>query len=122
MLRVGRHVQVLGAWHPDTNEIDIATVYTAAWRQAPGAVRTRASACRPERRPQHRLLPAYRLLGGVELTLGGLLLLPPVLRVEAVAATVLAVVRVAYLGYARRAAPTSSCGCLSARATPVSGS
>ncbi|MBM0224688.1 MULTISPECIES: hypothetical protein [Micromonospora] len=36
MLRVGRHVQVLGAWHPDTNEIDIATVYAAAWRQAPG--------------------------------------------------------------------------------------
>ncbi|HEX6970298.1 MAG TPA: cell wall protein [Micromonosporaceae bacterium] len=30
MLRVGRHVQVLGAWHPDTNEIDIATVYAAA--------------------------------------------------------------------------------------------
>ncbi|ASW54388.1 cell wall protein [Plantactinospora sp. KBS50] len=30
MLRVGRHVQVLGAWHPDTNEIDIATVYSAA--------------------------------------------------------------------------------------------
>lgn len=29
MLRVGRHVQVLGAWHPDTNEIDIATVYAA---------------------------------------------------------------------------------------------
>lgn len=30
LLRVGRHVQVLGAWHPDTNEIDIATVYSAA--------------------------------------------------------------------------------------------
>ncbi|MGC3859395.1 cell wall protein [Micromonospora chersina] len=30
LLRVGRHVQVLGAWHPDTNEIDIATVYAAA--------------------------------------------------------------------------------------------
>jgi hypothetical protein len=29
MLQVGRHVQVLGAWHPDTNEIDIATVYAA---------------------------------------------------------------------------------------------
>ncbi|PWR08091.1 hypothetical protein DKT69_33405, partial [Micromonospora sicca] len=67
------------------------------------------------------MLPAYRLLGGVELTLSELLLLPPVLRVEAVAATVLTVVFVAYLGYARRAAPTSSCGCLSARATPVSG-
>ncbi|SCG46075.1 hypothetical protein GA0070609_1721 [Micromonospora echinaurantiaca] len=70
---------------------------------------------------QRRALPAYRLLGGVELTLGGLLLLPPVLRLEAVAATVLAAGFLAYLGYARRAAPTSSCGCLSARPTPVSG-
>jgi len=24
---IGSHVQVIGAWHPDTNEIDIATVY-----------------------------------------------------------------------------------------------
>ncbi|MFG2101239.1 MauE/DoxX family redox-associated membrane protein [Micromonospora echinaurantiaca] len=70
---------------------------------------------------QRRALPAYRLLGGVELALGGLLLLPPVLRLEAVAATVLAAGFLAYLGYARRAAPTSSCGCLSARPTPVSG-
>ena len=30
LLRVGTHVQVIGAWHPDTNEIDIATVYSAA--------------------------------------------------------------------------------------------
>ncbi|GAB3153871.1 hypothetical protein GCM10027290_47470 [Micromonospora sonneratiae] len=30
LLRVGKHVQVIGAWHPDTNEIDIATVYAAA--------------------------------------------------------------------------------------------
>ncbi|MFI6266540.1 MauE/DoxX family redox-associated membrane protein [Micromonospora sp. NPDC051006] len=70
---------------------------------------------------QRRALPAYRLLGGVELTLGALLLLPPVLRLEAVAATVLAVGFLGYLGYARRAAPTSSCGCLSAQATPISG-
>ncbi|MBV1852731.1 cell wall protein [Catellatospora tritici] len=27
MLKVGRHVQVIGAWVPDTNEIQIATVY-----------------------------------------------------------------------------------------------
>lgn len=30
LLRVGRHVQVIGAWHPDTNEIDVATIYAAA--------------------------------------------------------------------------------------------
>ncbi|MEV4198900.1 MauE/DoxX family redox-associated membrane protein [Micromonospora globbae] len=69
---------------------------------------------------ERRALPAYRLVGGVELTLGGLLVLPPALRAEAAAAAVLAAGFLAYLGYARRAAPTSSCGCLSARATPVS--
>lgn len=30
MLQVGKHVQVIGAWRPDTNEVDIATVYAAA--------------------------------------------------------------------------------------------
>ena len=30
MLRVGGHAQIIGAWHPDTNEIDIATVYATA--------------------------------------------------------------------------------------------
>lgn len=30
MLSVGRHAQVLGAWRPDTNEVDIATIYAAA--------------------------------------------------------------------------------------------
>ena len=29
-VRVGRHAQVIGAWRPGTNEIDIATVYAAA--------------------------------------------------------------------------------------------
>ncbi|WP_326564025.1 MauE/DoxX family redox-associated membrane protein [Micromonospora peucetia] len=70
---------------------------------------------------QRRALTAYRLLGGVELTLGALLLLPPVRRLEAVAATVLAAGFLAYLGYSRRAAPTSSCGCLSAAPSPVTG-
>ncbi|MEU2614710.1 MauE/DoxX family redox-associated membrane protein [Micromonospora sp. NPDC007271] len=70
---------------------------------------------------QRRALPAYRVLGVVELTLGTLLLLPPTPRLEAVAATVLAVGFLGYLSYARRAAPTSSCGCLSARSAPVSG-
>lgn len=30
MLKVGSHAQVIGAWRPDTNEVDIATVYAAA--------------------------------------------------------------------------------------------
>jgi len=30
LLKVGGHAQVIGAWRPDTNEVDIATVYAAA--------------------------------------------------------------------------------------------
>jgi hypothetical protein len=30
MLEVGKHAQVIGAWRPDTNEVDVATVYAAA--------------------------------------------------------------------------------------------
>jgi hypothetical protein len=30
LLQVGKHVQLIGAWRPDTNEVDIATVYAAA--------------------------------------------------------------------------------------------
>ncbi len=29
LLKVGQHVQVIGAWHPDTNESAVATVYAA---------------------------------------------------------------------------------------------
>jgi hypothetical protein len=29
LLKVGAHVKVIGAWRPDTNEIDLATVYAA---------------------------------------------------------------------------------------------
>jgi hypothetical protein len=29
-VKVGRHAHIIGAWHPDTNEIDIATLYTTA--------------------------------------------------------------------------------------------
>ena len=29
LLQVGKHVQVIGAWRPGTNEIDLATVYAA---------------------------------------------------------------------------------------------
>jgi hypothetical protein len=30
LLQVGQHAQVVGAWRPDTNEVDIATVFAAA--------------------------------------------------------------------------------------------
>jgi hypothetical protein len=30
LLKVGQHAQVIGAWRPDTNEVDIATVFASA--------------------------------------------------------------------------------------------
>lgn len=69
---------------------------------------------------QQRALPAYRLLGGAELTIGVALLLPPAWWMEAAAALALTAGFLAYLAYARVAAPESSCGCLSASRTPVS--
>lgn len=68
-----------------------------------------------------RALPAYRLLGGLELLIGTLLMVPPARTVSAVAATALAIGFLGYLGYARHFAPESSCGCLhSRRSAPVS--
>lgn len=68
-----------------------------------------------------RAVPAYRLLGGVELGLGLLLVLPPAPVAEPLAAAALAAGFTGYLWYARRTAPGTSCGCLSAQATPVTG-
>ncbi|MFY1687629.1 MauE/DoxX family redox-associated membrane protein [Plantactinospora sp. WMMB782] len=68
-----------------------------------------------------RAVPAYRVLGGTELLLGVLLVLPPAPVAEPLAAAALAAGFVGYLWYARRVAPGASCGCLSARATPVTG-
>jgi hypothetical protein len=30
MVKVGKHAQVIGAWRPDTNEIDVATIYATS--------------------------------------------------------------------------------------------
>jgi methylamine utilization protein MauE len=68
-----------------------------------------------------RALPVYRLLGGLELLIGTMLVVPPARTANAVAATALAIGFLGYLGYARRFAPESSCGCLhSRRSIPVS--
>jgi hypothetical protein len=69
---------------------------------------------------EQRALPAYRVLGGVELAIGILLVLPPPLAVEAAAATALAVGFTDYLYYARTHTPDASCGCMSSRRAPVS--
>jgi hypothetical protein len=65
-------------------------------------------------------LPAYRVLGAVELIVGILLIAPPALPAEAGAATALSLGFLGYLGYARTVAPDSSCGCMSTRRSPVS--
>jgi hypothetical protein len=66
-----------------------------------------------------RSLIAYRAVGTVELVVGGLLVLPPAHPAEGVAAVVLGVGMLGYLGYAKVAAPTSSCGCLGEKHAPV---
>ncbi|WP_248962884.1 MauE/DoxX family redox-associated membrane protein [Sphaerisporangium perillae] len=66
-----------------------------------------------------RAVPAFRLIGVLELAVAAALLLPPVLPLEGAAATGLCAGFLAYLTYARRAAPTSSCGCLGAHSRPV---
>lgn len=64
---------------------------------------------------------AYRAVGGVELAVAVLLLAPATAGWSGWPAAVLATGFLAYLGYARRVAPESSCGCMSDDATPVSG-
>src|SRR4051794_15760481 len=59
---------------------------------------------------QERALPAYRLTGALELALAAVLLVPPAFAAEPAAAAVLCVGFLAYLAYARIAAPDASCG------------
>jgi hypothetical protein len=66
-----------------------------------------------------RAVGAYRAVGGLELLLGVALLAPPAPRIEAVAAGVVGAGFLAYLAYARVAAPGSSCGCLGAARAPI---
>lgn len=66
-----------------------------------------------------RVVGAYRAVGAGELVLGALLVLPPSSAIEAGVATAACAGLLAYLGYARIAAPDSSCGCLSEKMTPV---
>lgn len=66
-----------------------------------------------------RALGAYRVVGVLELAVGTLLVLPPVHPAEALTAVALGVGMLGYLGYARVAAPESSCGCLGEKHAPV---
>lgn len=62
----------------------------------------------------------WRMVGGVELLIAAGLLLPAPHPAKPAAAALLAVGFLGFLWYARRAAPESSCGCLSARPSRVS--
>jgi hypothetical protein len=68
---------------------------------------------------QDRVRTAYRLVGGAELIVATLLLMPPGTALEGWLAVAMTAGFVAYVGYARLAAPDSSCGCLSTQEGPV---
>ncbi|MFC4011301.1 MauE/DoxX family redox-associated membrane protein [Nonomuraea purpurea] len=71
-----------------------------------------------------RAIPAFRLVGLAELAVAAALLLPlagprALVVPAAVAGALLSAGFLAYLTYARVAAPTSSCGCLGAHSRPI---
>jgi hypothetical protein len=66
-----------------------------------------------------RAFAAYRVVGGIELTVGALLLLPPAYPAEAWAAAALCAGMLGYLTYLRLVSPDSSCGCLGEKHAPV---
>jgi hypothetical protein len=68
---------------------------------------------------KERAAGAYRAVGAVEAVAGLLLLTPPVLVVEAYAATALSVAMLGYLAYGKVVAPDAGCGCLGDKEAPV---
>src|SRR5690349_6613912 len=94
-------------------------LWSGGLKFGPSARRTAEKSALPSLVGEGRALAAFRLTGAVELALAAVLLLPPVFLAETAAAAVLAVGFLAYLTYARFAAPDSSCGCLGKKATPI---
>jgi hypothetical protein len=70
---------------------------------------------------ERRVVAAYRAVAGVELVLGGLLVAPPALAVEAYLGAALGAGMLGYLVYAKVKAPESGCGCLGDKEIPVRG-
>ncbi|MGQ0841153.1 MauE/DoxX family redox-associated membrane protein [Actinokineospora sp.] len=68
-----------------------------------------------------RVVSAYRAVGVAEAAVALALLVPATRIAGAVGAVGLSVGMLGYLAYARKAAPESSCGCLSDKVTPVNG-
>jgi hypothetical protein len=71
-------------------------------------------------RRQTLAAPVYRAVGGLEIAVALLLLLPPAPAAELAAAAVLTAGFLGYLGYSRRIAPHLPCGCMGAGRAPVS--
>lgn len=69
---------------------------------------------------EQRAPHAYRALGGAELALGAVLLWPAYWQPAAAAAAVAGAGFLGYLVYAKKTAPESSCGCMSAKHVPIS--
>lgn len=69
---------------------------------------------------EHRAPVVYRVLGAAEALVAVALLLPLVWAPPAIAAIALTTAFCGYLGYARLAAPESSCGCMGGKGAPVS--
>jgi len=65
---------------------------------------------------QRWALPAFRAVGFAELAVAAAVLLPPAWPIPAIG---LSLAFIGYLSYARVAAPESSCGCTSARPSPI---
>jgi hypothetical protein len=70
---------------------------------------------------EERAVLAYRTLAGVEAVLGAALVIPGLVRLEAVAAAALSTGFLGYLAYAKIKDPKASCGCLSAQPIPING-
>jgi Methylamine utilisation protein MauE len=66
---------------------------------------------------QARVVPAFRALGALELTVAALLLVAPA--IGGPAAILMFTGFVGYLAYTRVAAPASTCGCASAQTHPI---
>ena len=147
-LRIGQAAQILGAWRPEDDGIDVARVTVGPLREgamislvcilAPlvcGALLAVTGAAKLFGRQVARLAGgtvlvrllndgrraalALRTVGAAELAVAAALLARPRAVVPGVATAVLGAGFVGYLGYARATAPESSCGCTARDEGPI---
>jgi hypothetical protein len=111
-----------GTWVPATQLVLVAGAFApAGWFKLFGrgsAVVARRSAL-GRLTGKDRAVRAFRLVGAVELVLAAALLVPPLAPAAPIAAAAWSLAMLGYLGYAKWSAPESSCGCMSAKETPI---